>query len=174
MSCCRLLSYDCPVYSHEPDDYQCPICDIACGADNPDGWTTQAEVLIRNESVVPWINAQWWPKNHGAVLISPVRHFENIYYLPPELAVGIQTAARFVSLAMKQCYGCDGVSTRQHNEPAGNQEVWHYHLHVFPRYVGDRLYERQKEKERFPISERVAYAQRLRPVIERISQEESL
>lgn len=139
--------------------------------DNPDGWTTQAEVVLRNESVVAWINPQWWPKNHGAVVISPKDHFENIYDLPPELAVHIQAAARLVALAMKERYGCDGVSTRQHNEPAGNQDVWHYHVHVFPRYLGDRLYERHKEKERFPVPDRVAYARRLRPVIERISQE---
>ena len=32
------------------------------------------------------------------------------------------------------------MSTRQHNEPAGYQDVWHYHVHVFPRYAGDELY----------------------------------
>ena len=41
---------------------------------------------------------------------------------------------------MKTAFGCPGVSTRQHNEPAGNQDVWHYHVHVFPRWHGDRLY----------------------------------
>lgn len=41
---------------------------------------------------------------------------------------------------MKQAFGCDGVSTRQHNEPAGDQDVWHFHLHVFPRWTGDDLY----------------------------------
>lgn len=40
---------------------------------------------------------------------------------------------------MKAAYGCDGVSTRQHNEPAGDQDVWHYHLHVVPRWHGDAL-----------------------------------
>jgi len=41
---------------------------------------------------------------------------------------------------MKQAWKCDGVSTRQHNEPAGNQDVWHYHMHVFPRWDNDDLY----------------------------------
>jgi histidine triad (HIT) family protein len=41
---------------------------------------------------------------------------------------------------MKEAYRCDGTSFRQHNEPAGNQDVWHYHLHVFPRYHGNDLY----------------------------------
>jgi diadenosine tetraphosphate (Ap4A) HIT family hydrolase len=42
-------------------------------------------------------------------------------------------------IAMRHTYGCDGISTRQHNEPAGYQDVWHFHLHVFPRYHGDVL-----------------------------------
>jgi diadenosine tetraphosphate (Ap4A) HIT family hydrolase len=44
-----------------------------------------------------------------------------------------------VSLAMKTVYACDGGSTRQHTEPAGNQDVWHYHVPVTPRYRDDRF-----------------------------------
>ena len=52
----------------------------------------------------------------------------------------IHETARRIALALKDAYSCDGISTRQHNEPGGNQEVWHYHVHVFPRYAGDGLY----------------------------------
>lgn len=65
-----------------------------------------------------------------------------------------------MAMALKGAYACDGISTRQHNEPAGNQVVWHYHLHVFPRYNNDRLYTSTgyyTEPE-----ERVPYAARLR------------
>jgi histidine triad (HIT) family protein len=63
---------------------------------------------------------------------------------------------------MKQVYDCDGVSTRQHNEPAGNQDVWHYHLHVTPRYHGDRFYETMAiEKTLMLPEERAWHAQRL-------------
>ena len=61
---------------------------------------------------------------------------------------------------MKSGYGCDGVSTRQHNEPAGYQDVWHYHLHVFPRFAGDELY--GSRKCLMPPEERAAFAERLR------------
>jgi len=59
-------------------------------------------------------------------------------------------------------YACDGVSTRQHNEPDGGQDVWHYHLHVFPRYTGDDLYRSPADKEFLPPEKRMQYAQRLR------------
>ena len=61
---------------------------------------------------------------------------------------------------MKEAYSCDGISTRQHNEPAGNQDVWHYHLYVFPRYAGDGLY--SAERLRYNDEEREHYANLLR------------
>ncbi len=64
----------------------------------------------------------------------PVEHYENIYDLPPGLGTPIQKAVRDTALAMKAALGCQGISTRQHNEPAGDQDVWHYHVRVFPRY----------------------------------------
>src|SRR2546421_613310 len=69
------------------------------------------------------------------------------------------------ALAMKTAYGCEGPSFRQHNEPAGYQEVWHYHLHVFPRYHGDDLYMRSKERRWVTPAERAPYAEKLRAVL---------
>lgn len=74
-------------------------------------------------------SARW--ANPGHILILPNPHFENIYDLPESYAAAIHHAARMITLALKESYGCDGVSTRQHNEPGDNQDVWHYHLHVF-------------------------------------------
>ena len=54
----------------------------------------------------------------------------------------------------------DGTSTRQHNEPAGNQDVWHYHVHLFPRYEGDALY--ASGRALMPVQDRARYAARLR------------
>jgi histidine triad (HIT) family protein len=61
---------------------------------------------------------------------------------------------------MKKVYTCDGVSTRQHNEPAGNQDVWHYHLHVTPRYENDNFYSTQRQL--MVSSERAKHAEALK------------
>lgn len=55
------------------------------------------------------------------------------------------------------------ISTRQHNGPAGNQDVWHYHLHVFPRYSNDGLYTAQKL--RYTTEERIELAASLRAAL---------
>lgn len=109
-----------------------------------------------DELVVAWINRDWWPKNPGHVLIVPGSHIENIYVLPLREFDRVPRLAKQVALGLKETYGCDGVSTRQHNEPSGNQEVWHYHFHVFPRWMGDRLY---FGRSRFAsITDRIVYA----------------
>ena len=59
-------------------------------------------------------------------------------------------------------YKGDGVSTRQHNEPAGNQDVWHYHLHVFPRYQDDAFYEMFYKGEWTTLEQRLPYTEKLR------------
>jgi len=76
--------------------------------------------------------------------------------------------ADIAAFAFKQIYRCGGVSSWQHNEPAGYQDVWHYHLHVFPRCEGDALY--QCEREALPPQERKAYAEKLRRYFENKSQ----
>ncbi|MCM3730303.1 hypothetical protein M3196_01300 [Fictibacillus nanhaiensis] len=65
-----------------------------------------------------------------------------------------------VSFALKECYKCDGISTRQHNEPGGSQDVWHYHLHVYPRYFEDNLYLTHGSLSE--PTERLVFAEKLR------------
>jgi histidine triad (HIT) family protein len=93
----------------------------------------------------------------------PDEHVENMYALPRELAADVHETARRVALAMKTAFSCDGVSTRQHNEPAGQQEVWHYHLHVFPRFHGDELY--TSSARLTSPEERLPYATALRAAL---------
>ena len=105
---------------------------------------------------------------------TPFSHEPTEYHCPFCLTVGgqdaegdgvlaaVQIAGKRIALALRTAYGCEGTSFRQHNEPAGGQEVWHYHLHVFPRYLGDDLYGRNRERRLTTPMEREPYAQKLR------------
>ena len=109
------------------------------GDDSPP-WTLRADVVHRDATTTAWVNRRWWENNPGAVVVVPNEHVENIYALSRELAGDVHATLRRIALAMKDAFSCEGISTRQHNEPAGQQEVWHYHVHVFPRFEGDELY----------------------------------
>lgn len=126
------------MHNHQPPDYTCPFCGIVQG--RYDAWTVAEDVVYRDTMVTAFISAAWWPNNAGHVLIIPNQHHENIYDLPLEAATAIHRVAHEIAIAFMEVYDASGTSTRQHNGPDGNQEVWHYHLHVFPRYAGDKLY----------------------------------
>ncbi len=119
----------------------------------------RSDIIHQNGQVTAFIAIRRWPNNVGHVLIIPNAHFENIYDLPIGISTEIHKIAKAIVLAMKDAYSCDGVMLRQHNEPAGEQRIWHYHLHVIPRYENDNLHLSQKEP--FPVNERAEYALRL-------------
>jgi diadenosine tetraphosphate (Ap4A) HIT family hydrolase len=98
--------------------------------------------------------------------VVPNEHVENLYSLEPPLLGQIYEVVRRVAVALREAYRCEGVSTRQHNEPASHQEVWHFHCHVFPRYAGDGLYERSNEHRWTTPEERAPYAEKLRAWLE--------
>lgn len=155
------------MYNHAPLDYPCPFCRMAQGVFDAYVRSAPEDIVYCDDRVMAFIAAKQWPNNHGHVLVVPTGHYENLYDLPDEPGLAIHRLARRVALAMKSPYGCEGVSTRQHNEPAGYQDVWHYHLHVFPRYTGDQLYETYGEW--MPAKERAAYAERLRTAVNTIT-----
>jgi len=148
------------MYNHAPKDYICPFCLIVGGIENEHVLTTQDDIVYKDAFITAFVPIDCWKNNKGHVIIIPNEHHENIYDLPAHFSAKIHDFAREVALAFKQVYKCDGVSTRQHNEPSGYQDVWHYHLHVFPRYANDNLY--KTDREPFPAKERTAYAQILR------------
>jgi histidine triad (HIT) family protein len=148
------------MFNHAPEDYVCPFCLLVSGIVNEHVLSRQSDIVLLTGRVTAFVSSHQFPNNPGHVLVIPNSHHENLFDLPSDLAAEIHDAARAVALAMKAAYGCDGVSTRQHNEPAGNQDVWHYHLHVFPRYTGDDLY--LTSRTFMPPDEREVYAARLR------------
>lgn len=109
--------------THAPPGYVCPFCLLAAGVVNEHVYSRESDVVYRDGEVLALIAAKQWPGTLGHVLIVPVAHVENLYALPDALGARIHALSRRVALAMKSAYGCEGVSTRQHNEPAGNQDV---------------------------------------------------
>lgn len=152
------------MYNHAPVDYTCLFCCFMQAIECDNNQLQQSDIIHQNETVTAFMATRRFPNNQGHVLVIPNQHFENIFDLPIEIAAQIHALAREVALAMKTAYGCDGILIRQHNEPAGGQHVFHYHMHVIPRYTGDDFDFRQKLP--FPAPERAAFAVKLRSQIQ--------
>jgi histidine triad (HIT) family protein len=147
-------------FDHAPEGYVCPFCQIVAGLAS--NYTSTQDVVLRGKLVTAFVASHWWPENPGGVVIASNMHIENLYTIPSNVGAAVFEASRLIAIAMKDAYQCEGVSTRQHNEPAGGQDVWHFHSHVFPRMPGDRLYERDREKSLAPIREKSRRAALLR------------
>ena len=152
------------MFNHQPPNYTCPFCVLIHGGEGKNN--SQQDIVYRDIDVLAFISPRCWPNNPGHVIIVPTAHYENIYDLPSTCAASIHNAAKKIAMAFKHAYSCDGVSTRQHNEPAGGQDVWHYHLHVFPRYKDDDLYRSTADKNYLSAEKRMAYASRLREYLD--------
>jgi histidine triad (HIT) family protein len=131
-----------------------------------DELNTQDDIVWADERTTAFISPKWWPANQGHVIVIPNTHAENLHDIAEEDLCAVTATTKRIALALKQAYGCDGISTRQHNEPAGNQDVWHLHVHVFPRWERDELYERHHETRWASPGERSLYAKKLRTALE--------
>ena len=134
------------------------------GIENEHVYSVQSDIVYQDDVVTAFVSSHQFPNNAGNVLVIPNRHFENLYDVPVALAADLHRVMRAVALAHKAAFACDGVSTRQHNEPAGNQDVWHYHIHVTPRYREDGLYTSQRCL--MPAHERERHAAKIREQFE--------
>lgn len=79
------------------------------------------------------------PATAGHTLVIPKRHARNLFDIDPADLAAVATASREIALWQRERLGCAGVTVYQANEPAGFQSVFHYHVHVVPRYPGDRV-----------------------------------
>ena len=150
------------MYNHEPEGYKCPFCRVVGWIEDKHVITKQSDVFYRDDYITAFISSHTWPNNNWNILIIPNEHIENIYSLPKNLSQKIHEFEKQVAVAFKKIYKCDAVSTRQHNEPCWNQDVWHYHLHVLPRYENDKLYTLHEEKYQEDEKQRAFYASKLR------------
>lgn len=69
----------------------------------------------------------------------PKRHVPSIYTLDDDLGAAIMREAIRVAKAVKIGLRCDGTYLTQANGAAAGQDVFHLHLHVYPRWYGHSL-----------------------------------
>lgn len=150
------------MYNHTPKDYICPICLGIKGVEDKHTFIVKDDIVYTDDFVTAFISSFFKPNNPGHVIVVPNTHFENIYDLPDEYAHHIMDVSQKMALALKATYDCEGTSLAQHNEPAGGQDAWHYHMHVFPRYKDDHLYATITDKRLAPLQERKPYADKLK------------
>ena len=77
------------------------------------------------------------PATRGHALILPKNHYANLFELPEEDAKEVICLAKKMATIMKDKLGCDGFNLVQNNGEAAGQTVFHFHMHLIPRYEND-------------------------------------
>lgn len=79
------------------------------------------------------------PASKGHALIIPKEHYSNIYDIEDETAAKAMVLAKKMITKMTEALGCDGYNIVQNNGPCAGQTVFHFHMHLIPRYEGDQV-----------------------------------
>lgn len=80
-----------------------------------------------------------FPAAPGHVLIIPKEHYADIFELPEEVAAKLYPLAKELATKIKVAVDADGVNIVQNNGIAAGQSVYHFHLHIIPRKIDDKL-----------------------------------
>ena len=79
------------------------------------------------------------PAAKGHALILPKEHYADLYELEDETASKVLVLAKKMITKMTEVLGCDGYNIVQNNNEAAGQTVFHFHIHLIPRYEGDKV-----------------------------------
>lgn len=109
-------------------DENCIFCKLANG-DIPTATVYEDEYLRAIMDAAP--------ANKGHIIILPKSHAANIYELEDEYVSRAFVLAKKLAVALKELTGCDGVNILQNNGEAAGQTVFHFHVHVIPRFKDD-------------------------------------
>ena len=77
------------------------------------------------------------PATRGHALLLPKNHFANLFELDDETAQKAILVAKKMAGKMKSALGADGFNLVQNNGEAAGQTVFHFHMHLIPRYEND-------------------------------------
>lgn len=111
-------------------DPDCIFCKIIAGE-------IPGQIIAEDEHTVAFMDIS--PATRGHALVIPRRHSRDLLEISAEdLAATVQGAQRIAQRA-KDRLGADGVSLLNSCGAAAWQTVFHFHIHVIPRYTGDPL-----------------------------------
>lgn len=107
----------------------CVFCELVAGK-------RPISVIGETEDILAFMDIQ--PVNPGHALVIPKRHAAYLAELDPTLAGHMLAMGMRVAAALRTCgVHCEGVNLFLADGEAAGQEIFHAHLHVFPRFIGD-------------------------------------
>jgi len=111
-------------------DPDCLFCKIVAGE-------VPATVVAEDERTIAFMDIN--PATRGHALVIPRAHAADLHAIDPDDLEAVALAAQRLAARVRDNLGADGVNLLNSNGPAAWQTVFHFHVHVIPRYEGDPL-----------------------------------
>src|SRR5580692_7719364 len=112
---------------YEPD---CIFCKIVAGE-------LPGKIIDEDERTIAFMDIN--PATRGHALVIPRRHARDLLEIEPEDLQAVAVAAARLARRMSERLGATGVNLLNSCGAAAWQTVFHFHVHVIPRYEGDPL-----------------------------------
>jgi len=109
-------------------DDNCIFCKLANGV-------FETNTIYEDDLVRVILDAN--PATKGHALVLPKEHYRNLFDLDDKYASHVLVVAKKVANVMRDVLKCEGVNIMQNNEEIAGQTVFHFHLHIIPRYSDD-------------------------------------
>lgn len=97
----------------------------------------KGSVVFESSNVIAFMDIA--PVEPGHVLVVPREHYENIMDIEEWVYLEVHRVAKKISPAIVRAVEAEAVNIGQNNGSCANQRVFHYHLHIIPRYCDRRL-----------------------------------
>ncbi|MGD6807462.1 MAG: HIT family protein [Candidatus Bathyarchaeia archaeon] len=112
-----------------------------------------SSTLYEDDTVLAFLDIR--PLNMGHTLVIPKAHYVDIFDIPEKELAAVHVVAKQLALAIKSATGADGISIFEQNGKAAGQDIFHLHVHVVPRFLGQPLprFSELKEANRAALNE---------------------
>ncbi len=109
----------------------CTFCEIVSGR-------LPAAVVYENDSIICFL-----PKEievYGHTVVAPREHFADLYDIPDEILDELIRACKTLALSYKDKINATGMNLMHASGKDGEQSVFHFHIHLLPRFSNDNLH----------------------------------
>jgi len=96
-----------------------------------------ASIIYEDKATMAFLDIR--PLNLGHTLVIPKAHYVDIFDIPKTVLSQVYIVSKTLSFAVKAATSADGISIIQQNGKAAGQDIFHLHVHVVPRFEGQKL-----------------------------------
>lgn len=96
-----------------------------------------ANIIYEDNDIMAFLDIA--PISVGHTLVIPKKPYKDIYEMPDDIIAKLFKVVKDLSIKLKKVFKADGINLINNNEKKAGQVVFHYHVHIIPRYNDDLI-----------------------------------